>query len=127
MPRFAIILVCVTASLLAGILAYRFNCETKESAFQARFQQLRRDAHEDLKIGTTKEEALKFFSENHLQARSDESKAWGWVVLSRGCGRSLACSIGPDGGTISVVVSIDERGKVDSEPVVTEEYAGDCS
>jgi hypothetical protein len=127
MPKFAIVLVCVAAVLLAGVLAYRHNCETKESAFQARLQQLRRDAQEGLKIGTTQEEVLRFISENRLQVRSDQSKARGWVVLSRGCGRSWGCSIGPDGGMISVSVTFDERGKVNSEPVVAAKYVSDCS
>jgi hypothetical protein len=127
MLKFAIVLVCVTAALLAGVLAYRHDCETKESAFQARLQQLRRDAPEALKIGTTREQVLRFISENRLQSSSDQSQARGWVVLSRGCGRGWACSIGPDGGVISVSVTFDERGKVNSEPVVAAKYVRDCS
>lgn len=126
MRKFVFVVVCIVAASLAGSWGYRYDCNRAEAAFQARAEQLRRDAHDSLKIGTPKEAALRFFSENHLGGWSDQSHAWGHVYTTRGCGRGLACSIGPGGGRIDVVVTLDERGKVNSEPVVTQSYAGDC-
>jgi hypothetical protein len=99
----------------------------RKPRFQAEVQRLRRDARERLKAGTPKAEALRFFKENHLGGWSDKSKAWGHVYTLRGCGRGIACAIGPDGGRIDIEVNLDEKGNVNSEPVVTQNYAGYCS
>jgi hypothetical protein len=126
MRRPVVILLCIAALLSVGLIAYRVDCQRHEAAFQARFQQLSRDAHEKLKLGTPKEAVLQFFSENHLQTRSDQLRAWAWVYGLRGCTRGLGCAIGPDGGKISVDVSLDEQGRVNSEPVMMERYVGGC-
>jgi len=119
-------MLCIVAASLAGSCGYRYNYNRAEAAFQARAEQLRRDAHDSLKIGTPKEGVLRFFSENDLGGWSDQSHAWGHVSTTRGCSRGLACSIGSGGGRIDVVVTLDEKGEVNSEPVVTQSYAGDC-
>jgi hypothetical protein len=44
----------------------------------------------------------------------------------RASGRGWGCSIGPDGGRIQFR-AFDGKGNVDSEPIITANYAGDCS
>jgi hypothetical protein len=122
-----LVLLCVAAGIIGAPRAYRFNCKSHESAFQARLEQLKQNAHGRLKIGMTREETFRFFSDSGLKVGKDQSTAWGFLVTSRGCGRGWGCSIGPDGGMISVSITFDERGKVNSEPVVTAKYVGDCS
>ena len=125
--RFLLLPLCLAATPLAGVVAYRHACTRHEAAFQARFQQLRHDAHAGLRIGMTRDEVLQFLSQNRLETGSNQSTTWGRVLMSRGCGRSWGCSIGPDSGMILVSIMFDEKGKVKSEPIVTARYAGDCS
>jgi hypothetical protein len=115
----------VTA-FIAGVLAYRFECDRRESAFQTRFQQLKHDADEALKIGTAKEDVSRFFSQKGLTLRSEQSKAFGYITTRRGCARGWGCSIGSDSGLISISVTFDEQGRINSKPIVTAKYAGDC-
>jgi hypothetical protein len=121
------LLVCIAATPLALVSGYRFNCNRHEAAFQARFNELKRDAVESIKIGSTREDALRFFSQKGLRVSANQSESVAWLWTSRGCGRSWACSIGPDGGEISISVTFDEHGTVNSNPIVTAKYAGDCS
>ena len=126
MRRVALVAFCFVAASLAVVVAHRYSCNRLEAAFQATFQQLSRDAQQRLKIGTPKGEALRFFSENHLGGWSDQSHARGHVYMARGCGRGLACGIGSDGGRIDVEVTLDGKGNVNAEPVLTQYYAGPC-
>jgi len=127
MRKLALILIICAVIPAASVALYPVNCHLKESAFQARTEQLRRDAHLRLKVGTNKEEVIRFFSENGLRTSSDASTLAGFIFMSRGCGRGLGCSIGPDGGEIAVIVTLDALGTVISEPVVRNKYSGDCS
>jgi hypothetical protein len=126
MRKTVLILLLIAAAWLAAAFWLHLTCERHESAFQAKFEELRREAHEELKVGTTREEALGFFARNHLQATSTQSKIFGSITLSRGCARGLGCSIGPDGGLIHLEVSLDEQGRVNAEPLIREKYIGDC-
>lgn len=58
MRGFVLVVLRVMAAFLAGFFGYRHNCNRHEAAFQARAEQLRRDAHDSLKIGTPKEGAI---------------------------------------------------------------------
>src|SRR3954471_5626536 len=99
-----LLLLCLAATPLAVVVGYRFNCNRHEAVFQKRLGELRQHALESIKIGSTREETSRFFSQNGLRVSSNQSKTRAWLWTSRGCGRNLACSIGPDGGEISVSV-----------------------
>ena len=79
MRRCALVLLSFMAMVLAGYLVYRWNCDRHEAAFQARFRQLSQDAREELKIGTTTQQALQFFARNHLEITRGHllRSAWG--------------------------------------------------
>jgi hypothetical protein len=126
MWKLVALLVLAGAVLFVCATLYRRNCDRREAAFQSRVEQVRHDAKERLKIGTKKDDIVRFFSENGFRKPYfSESRATGRILTTRGC-RSLGCGIGPEGGEIKVTVTVDQQGTVQGSPVVDERFMGDC-
>lgn len=71
MRKVGLVLFCAAGAIIAVPLVYHLDCRLHEAAFQRQFEQLKQDAHQQLKVGTTKEEVFRFFSAHGLQVRND--------------------------------------------------------
>lgn len=96
-------------------------CIKRDEAFTQRVESIKRDAHEQLKIGTKKEEISRFFTEHGIPISIDNSEAIGTLYTS-GCS-PLGC--GTDSALIGVRVNVDRTGTVTGEPTVVGMYT-DC-
>jgi hypothetical protein len=96
-------------------------CIERDEAFTQRVESIKRDAREQLKIGTKKEEISRFFTEHGIQLSIDNSEAIGTLYTS-GCS-PLGC--GTDSALIGVRVNVDRTGTVTGEPTVVGMYT-DC-
>ena len=109
-----------------GCLFYRYQsaaCKQRGAQYAARAEKLKRDAHESLKIGTKKEDVIRFFKENGLPV--DFVKVpyehSGKVYEATGTIRVTGCApsgCGSDDAWLGLQVKVDEAGTVISEPVV---------
>jgi hypothetical protein len=127
MTRAWLIVLVVSVVLIAalcwyGISHYRADtdCRNRGTAFDAKVEALRRDAHENLKVGTKQAGIVRFFSRNHIPLSFLESLATGDIHV-RGCAPFNCDS---DDGLIGVRVEIDKKGTVRSEPVIVARYQG---
>lgn len=103
---------------------YRYHsqaCKQRGSAYRARAEELRRDAHEQLKVGTKKEAVIRFFTENGLPVTFIHGEATGTIRMT-GCAPS---GCGSDAALLGLRVKVDAAGTVISEPVVGAMYT-DC-
>ena len=98
------------------------DCEQRNAAFNRRIENLKRDAHERLRIGTKKADVSQFFKEHDIPLTLTESEAIGTLYTSGGCA-PLGC--GTNRALIGVRVKIDAGGAVTDEPVVLGMYV-DC-
>ena len=113
---FVAISLCTLTS--AGCL-YRYHnaaCKQREATLAARSEALRRNAYEKLKIGTKKDDVIRFFAENNIPVVFDEIQnvASGTISVV-GCAPS---GCGSDAAILGVTVKVDKTGTVISEPVV---------
>src|SRR5438128_747853 len=103
---------------------YRYrsaSCKQRGAALYARWETLKREAHEKLKIGTKKDAVIRFFAENGIPVTFSGHEASGTVYTS-GCAPS---GCGSDSALVGLRVRVDEAGTVISEPVVGALYT-DC-
>jgi hypothetical protein len=82
---------------------------------------LKREAHEKLQIGTTKDAVSRFFAENGIPVTFNRDEASGTIYTS-GCAPS---GCGSDEALLGLRVKVNEAGTVVSEPVVGALYT-DC-
>jgi hypothetical protein len=82
---------------------------------------LQRDARNKLRIGTKKEDVIRFFADNGIPVTFDYGAASG-AVHTLGCAPQ---GCGTDDGLLGVLVKVDAEGTVVSEPVVGGIYT-DC-
>jgi hypothetical protein len=99
----------------------RIKCEARGATYYARFETLKRDAHQKLRIGTNKETVIKFFAEEGLPVTFTPNEATGTIYLM-GCS-PFGC--GSDEGLLGVRVTVDAAGTTVSEPTVGALYT-DC-
>ena len=103
---------------------YRYHsasCKQRGAVFNARVEALKREAHEKLKIGTTKDAIVHFFTDNGIPVTFSRGEASG-TIYTTGCAPS---GCGSDAALIGLRVKVDEAGTVVSEPVVGALYT-DC-
>ena len=89
-------------------------CEQRGAAYAARVENLKRDAHEKLKIGTKKDALIRFFAENGIPLTFVGDEVTG-TIYTTGCAPSGCAS---DNALLGLRVKVDELGTVVSEPVV---------
>jgi hypothetical protein len=100
-----------------GCLFYRYQspaCKERGAAYAGRVEKLKRDAHDNLKIGTKREDVIRFFKENGIPLTSVEGEATG-TIHTTGCAPS---GCGTDDALLGLRVKVDKTGTVISEPVV---------
>jgi hypothetical protein len=110
------VLVAVLVSCDACVL-YRYHskgCKQRAAAYTARVEKLKKDAHQNLKIGTKREEVIRFFAENGIPLSIVEGEATG-TINTKGCAPS---GCGSDDALLGLKVKVDRAGAVISEPVV---------
>jgi hypothetical protein len=118
--RVAVAVMVVIAGLgLFGLREYR--CKLRGVGFARQVESLKRDAAEDLKIGTNKSDVARFFAEHKIPFAILESEAYGSLRTS-GCA-PLGC--GTDAAFIGVRVKLDGAGTVTEAPKVFGMYQ-DC-
>jgi len=109
-----------------GCVFYRYHstaCKQRGAAYEARVEKLKKDAHERLKIGTKREDVVRFFAENGLpisfsQVTYGESKTVyeaSGTIYTTGCAPS---GCGSDDALLGLRVKVDKEGTVISEPVI---------
>jgi hypothetical protein len=111
-----VVLVVVLVRCDACVL-YRYHstaCKQRGAAYAARVEKLKRDAHQNLKIGTKKEDVTRFFAENGIPLSFIEGEATG-TIYTTGCAPS---GCGSDEALLGLKVKVDKAGTVISEPVV---------
>jgi hypothetical protein len=97
------------------------RCKQRADEFNARVARIQQDAKNSLKVGTKKDDVVRFFAAEKIPVTfvqmAGQNEATG-TITSRGdaaC-RSIAC--GDDAALIGVRVDVDESGTVESNPVV---------
>jgi hypothetical protein len=96
----------------------RYRCQHRSAAFRRRIENIRADAHEQLKIGTARPEVSRFFSEHNIPFEIVNSEAYG-TLQTTGCA-PIGC--GTDEAIIGVRVQLDATGSVTNEPKVVDMY-----
>jgi len=102
------------------------GCKQRTEAYQARVEQLRKDAHEQLKIGTRQDVVQQFFNTHDLPfdvvRNGDHKEAIGTVYLQGGCA-PLGC--GSENALIGHRVELGLDGFLIAEPVIGSQFT-DC-
>jgi hypothetical protein len=75
---------------------------------------LKRDARERLRIGTPKDDVMRFFKENGLPVSLDGDEYEG-TISTEGC---APAGCGSDDALLGLHVKADSRGAVAGEPIV---------
>ena len=113
------------AACLIGLGAWRrqhTKCEQRRATFEARLEQIRRDADKELVTGTSKERAVAFFNANGLGFYFDASRKEGsGRVDLKTCSPGWYCG---DSAAIGVWTQFDESAHVKSHKV--EAMLTDC-
>lgn len=115
---FAGIVVALLCGLMTGCRYRSTACKQRGVAYEARVESLKRAALEQLKVGTKKEDVVRFFAENKFPITFDRSSATG-TIYTLGCS-PFGC--GTDEALIGLRVDLDEAGSVKSKPVVVGIY-----
>lgn len=104
-------------------------CEKRNAAFNRRIEDIKRDAHEQLKIGTKRADVARFYSEHEIpfdvvswSYKDGGSEAIGTLFTIGGCA-PLGC--GGNNALIDVRVKVDVDGTVIGEPQISSGYT-DC-
>jgi hypothetical protein len=119
--------VLLTLAILAwgysafGWMFYRFHstsCQQRGKEYEARVEALKRDARERLRIGTPKEDVMRFFKDNGLPVffAGDEYEG---TIYTDGC---APAGCGSDAALLGLRVKADSRGAVAGEPIVGDLY-----
>lgn len=124
-PSVALVLLPLLASC-SGCLFYRYHsaaCKQRGAAYAARVEKLKKDAHENLKIGTSKQDVIRFFKENGLPVEFVKVpyERSGAVYEATGTIHTTGCApsgCGTDDAILGLRVNVDRKGTVISEPVV---------
>ena len=116
---FAVIALAVLgfAYLQYGWIFYRYHsaaCKERGKSYAARVEKLKRDARERLRIGTHKEDVIRFFQENGLPVSFDGNEYEG-TIYTNGC---APAGCGSDAALLGLRVKADGSGTVIGDPVV---------
>ncbi len=119
------ILIIPTLVLFLGSTVYscgrydKAGCKQRAEAYQSRVEHLRKDAHEQLRIGT-KQDVVKQFFEAHgipfdVSGRGDHKEAIGTIYVQGGCA-PRGC--GSEDALIGLRVELGLDGSSVAEPVI---------
>lgn len=116
---FAVIALAVLgfAYLQYGWVFYRYHsaaCKERGKAYAARVEKLKQHAHERLRIGTPKDDIIRFFHENGLPVSLDGNEYEG-TIYTDGC---APAGCGSDAALLGLRVKVDSAGRVAGEPIV---------
>jgi hypothetical protein len=95
-------------------------CKERDAALTRRIESIKRDAHEQLRVGAKKTDISQFFTEHDMAFYIEESEAFG-TLHTNGCAPPH-CG---DGVLIGVRVKLDLADSVTEEPTVETLYV-DC-
>lgn len=118
------IAIAVAIALVGGgtwFAVKHYKCESRNAALSRQIENIKSDAHDRLKVGTSKADVSRFFAEHRIPFNFAESEAIGTLRTS-GCA-PLGC--GTDSAIIGVRVKLDGAGVVAQEPSVGGMYT-DC-
>ena len=99
---------------------YRHACREHNAAFQRQLEAIKKDAHEQLKVGTKKADVSRFFAEHGVPI--------GQAVLSApeatGILQTTACAPPHCGERVSIRVraKVESTGTITAEPIVDYMY-----
>ena len=123
--RIGVIGLLVIGAFLCGCGAKRYHssvCKQRGAAFNSRVETLRREARDQLTIGTKKPNVIQFFADRQFPVTfaplGNQLVATG-TIHTTGCAPS---GCGTDDALIGVRVDVNEAGTVISEPVVVGMY-----
>jgi hypothetical protein len=97
----------------------RKDCEQRGALFDDQLKSIKRDAEEQLKIGTKKAEVSRFFAEHNMRFIISDSGASGTLLTTAGCA-PVGC--GSDSALIGVRVKLSRGGVVIEAPTVGSLY-----
>jgi hypothetical protein len=100
-----------------GWMFYRYHssaCQLRGKAYEVRIETLKRDASERLRIGTPKEDVIRFFKENGLPVSLAGDEYEG-TIYTDGC---APAGCGSDAALLGLRVKADSSGAVAGEPIV---------
>src|ERR1700722_15584415 len=100
-----------------GWMFYRYHstaCQQRGKAYEARIETLKRDARERLRIGTPKEDVMRFFKDNGIPVSLDRDEYEG-TIYTDGC---APAGCGSDAALLGLRVKADRNGAVAGEPIV---------
>jgi len=117
-PVFTAIVVALVCVLMTGCRYRSTTCKQRGAAYQIRVESLEQAALEQLKIGTKKDDVVRFFAENKFPLSFGKSGATG-TIYTTGCS-PFGC--GTDEAVIDLSIELDEAGNVKSKPVVVGFY-----
>jgi hypothetical protein len=122
MKRHRVALAAIVVIAGVGWFGLReYNCKLRGAALARQVESIKRDAAEELTIGTNKAEVARFFAQHNIPFAMLESEAYGSFRTS-GCA-PLGC--GTDTAFIGVRVKLDGAGTVTEAPRVFGMYQ-DC-
>ncbi|HEX7289183.1 MAG TPA: hypothetical protein VF532_23565 [Candidatus Angelobacter sp.] len=105
--------------VLFGWMFYRYqspDCKQRGKAYGIRVESLKRDARTALRIGTHREDVIRFFQENGLPVSFDKGMSeYEGTIYTKGCAPS---GCGSDDALLGLRVKVDSTGTVVGEPHV---------
>ena len=110
----AVVAVLMAVSLVACFYRLRSaSCKERGNAYWSRAENLKREAHEKLTVGTKKDAVIRFFAENGLPVTFIPGEATG-TVQTVGC---APAGCGSDAALLGLRVKVDEAGTVIGDPL----------
>ena len=118
--------ISVAGYVLFGWMFYRYqstDCKERGKAYRLRVERLKRDASMTLRIGTHKEDVIRFYQENGLPVSFNNTLSeFEGTIHTKGCSPA---GCGSDDALLGLRVKVDSAGAVVGEPVVGALYT-DC-
>jgi hypothetical protein len=112
------IAVVILFGVMTGCRYRSAACKQRGAAYQERVKSLEQAALDQLKIGTRKENVVRFFAENNFPISFDKYGASG-TIRTTGCSPA---GCGTDEAVIDLEVKLDEADSVKAKPVVVGFY-----
>jgi len=111
------VLLVVASAIWFGLREYREHvlCATRNAAFREQVEKLKNDAHDQLRIGTSKAQVVRFFEQHQMRVTFGHGEASG-DFQALGCA-PFGC--GADTAIVGVSVAVDSQGTVSGDPQVS--------
>jgi hypothetical protein len=120
--RYRVALIAAAVIAFAGWIGLReYRCKLRGHAFANTIAGLKSDVAQELKVGASKADLDRFFSQHKIHYGFQDSQAFG-TLRTEGCA-PLGCF--KDTALIGIRVDLDDRGNVKEPPKVFGTYQ-DC-